>query len=275
MYSGVLSASYSENPVGKRKHYHDGHQLLYIVAGEAEITVGGECAPVMGGTLLLFSRFEEHSILVRGETYRRYSVRISSEFLDNPENELLFSLLVNRAKGFCRAIRTEDHAAFVETLFARITSEFSSSSFFREEMLEALLKELLIVICRMIPEEMLPAQDENAQLVYRLQKRLESGYRESLTLSGLAAELHVSISHLSHLFKEITGGSVMEYLFVCRMHAAKKYLATTEMPIGEIVRLCGFSDDSNFSRNFKQRTGMTPREYRAAYRTDTGNQSSP
>lgn len=267
MYSGVLSASYSENPVGKRKHYHDGHQLLYIVEGDAQILIGGESIPVTGGTLLLFSRFEEHSIIVKGNTYRRYSVRISSEILNTPENELMFSLLVNRARGFCRAIRASECMSLLESLLSRITSEFSSSAFFREEMLEALLKELLIVICRMVPEEMMPAQNENAQLVYRLQKRLESGYRENLTLSGLAAECHVSVSHLSHLFKEITGGSVMEYLFACRMLAAKKYLATTDMSIGEIVSVCGFSDDSNFSRNFKARTGMTPREFRMAYRT--------
>lgn len=274
MYSSVLSATYSETLVGKRKHYHDGHQLLYIAEGSADVSVNGERESVTGGTLLLFSRFEEHSIAVKGGVYRRYSIRISPEILNSPENELLFSLLVNRARGFCRAIRAEEREGELEMLFARISREFSSNEFFREEMLDALLKELLIAICRMIPEEMLPMRNENTRLVYRLQKRLESGYHENLSLSDLAAECHVSVSHLSHIFKEITGGSVMEYLFACRMLAAKKYLATTDMPIGEIVSACGFSDDSNFSRSFKQRTGMTPRKFRDLYRADVP-QSSP
>ena len=268
MYSGVLSATYSETLVGKRKHYHDGHQLLYIAEGSADVSVNGECESVTGGTLLLFSRFEEHSIVVKGGVYRRYSIRISPEILNSPENELLFSLLVNRARGFCRAIRAEDREGELELLFERISREFSSNEFFREEMLDALLKELLIAICRTIPEEMLPMRNENTRLVYRLQKRLESGYQENISLTDLASECHVSVSHLSHLFKDVTGGSVMEYLFACRMLAAKKYLATTDMPIGEIVSICGFSDDSNFSRSFKKRTGMTPREFRALYSSD-------
>ena len=275
MYSGVLSATYSENPAGKRKHYHDGHQLLYIAEGNVRVCVGEENVSVSGGTLLLFSRFEEHSVIVQSDVYRRYSVRISPEILNNPENEMLFSLLVNRARGFCRYIHAEEGARALEALLSRIAEEFASAAFFREEMLDALLKELLILICRMIPEEMLPLQNENAQLVYRLQKRLESGCRESLTLSTLASEFHVSVSHLSHTFKEITGGSVMEYLFACRLLAAKKYLATTEMPIGEIVTACGFSDDSNFSRSFKQRTGLTPSEFRSMYKGDSSNHASP
>ena len=266
MYSGICSATYSEQPTGKSKHYHDGHQLLYIVKGHVSVTVNGESETVSEGTLLLFSRFEEHSIRVLDGEYCRYSLRISPDIPNIPENEILFSLLVNRAEGFCRAIRTGAVGPLIEGILERIVSEFSGDASFRSEMLEALFKELLIVICRLIPREMLPERNENAQLIYRLQKRFESNYSDDFTLSDLASEYHMSVSHLSHLFKEITGESVMEYLFACRLLAAKKYLATTGMPIGEIVSACGFSDDSNFSRVFKQRTGMTPSEFRSSYR---------
>ena len=275
MQTGILSASYSESPVGKRRHYHDGHQLLYVAEGEAEITVGKETTCVAGGTLVLFSRFEEHSVEVKGSVYRRYFVRITPEFLNDPENELLFSLLVNRSVGFCRAISAKENATELERIFSRISKEFSLRESFRDEMLDALLRELLIVICRTVPEEMLPNKSEGAQLVYHLQKRMECDFSKPMTLSALADEYHVSVSHLSHMFKEVTGGSVMEYLFACRMLAAKKYLATTDMPIGQVVRICGFGDDSNFSRSFKQRTGMSPRQFRNAYYTEPVDQFSP
>ncbi len=266
MYSGIFSATYSEDHVGKKRHYHDGHQLLYIAKGSAEVLVNGSSETVSAGTLLLFSRFEEHSVYAPRGEYCRYSVRIAPDIPNTPENELLFSLLVNRAEGFCRTINVGDLAPKVESILQNIVDEFQSDRFFKEEMLDALLRELLIVICRLIPREMIPLQNENARLIYHLQKKFENGYAETFTLSELAAEYHMSVSHLSHLFKEMTGESVMEYLFACRMLAAKKFLATTEMPIGEIVSVCGFGDDSNFSRNFRKRTGMTPSEFRAAYR---------
>ncbi|MBQ8310058.1 MAG: helix-turn-helix transcriptional regulator, partial [Clostridia bacterium] len=260
-------ATYSESMLGKSNHYHDGHQLLYIVKGSVDVTVDGVCETAETGTLLLFSRFEEHSIAVRGDIYKRYSLRISPDIVNSHDNELLFGVLVNRAAGFCRALPLGEHAAFAESLFRRITLEYRERSLFREEMLDALLRELLIAICRLMPHRALPEMSDAARFVYRLQQRFESNFHENFSLGQLAEECHMSVSYLSHLFKETTGMSVMEYLHACRMLAAKKYLATTDRSVGEIVSLCGFSDDSNFSRNFRQKTGMTPTEFRRAYRT--------
>ena len=90
MFSKILSASYSERLSGKSNHYHDGHQLLYVVHGEAEITVGGKSETVSDGTMVLFSRFEEHSIRIKSEKYKRYSVRISPEAVMEGEQAVLF-----------------------------------------------------------------------------------------------------------------------------------------------------------------------------------------
>lgn len=58
----------------------------------------------------------------------------------------------------------------------------------------------------------------------------------------------------------------MEYLQACRVSAAKRYLTTTDLPIKEIVGRCGFSDESNFSRMFREKTGGTPSQFRQRYR---------
>ncbi len=265
MSSGIISATYSEAPSGKSKHYHDGHQLLYVVKGEAEVSVNGKCERVGDGTLLLFNKFEEHSIVVNSAEYKRYSVRISSDAGVGGKRELLFAVLVNRFPDFCHAIPTGAHASALEGLFRRLTREYRSDIPFREEMLDALLRELLVTVCRLMPYSPLPDKGETVKLISRIQQRFETAYREEFSLARLAEEYHMSASYLSHLFKDVTGVSVMEYLAACRMQTAKKYLATTELSIGEIVSACGFSDDSNFSRSFKVRTGQTPTEFRKNY----------
>ncbi len=266
MYSKILSASYSEYLSGKSNHYHDGHQLLYVVRGEAEISVGGKSRTVGDGTLVLFSRFEEHSIKIKGDEYKRYSIRISPDIVKTGDQELLFSILVNRAPGFCHVIPAGESASYVESMFRRLTREFRSESVFRKEMMDAILRELLITACRLMPSLALPEISEQSKLIYRIQQRFEAEYGEKFTVASLAEDYHMSASYLSHLFKDVTGSSVMEYLFACRMQAAKTYLATTDLSVGEIVSACGFSDDSNFSRSFKQRTGKTPSEFRKDYR---------
>ena len=160
-----------------------------------------------------------------------------------------------------------EYASQTEELLSRMTREFRSEALFREEMMESVLRELLISVCRMMPALSLPAQSEQSRLIYGIQRRFESEYGKYFTVSGLAEEYHVSASYLSHLFKHVTGIPMMEYLFSCRVQVAKTYLATTDMSVGEIVVACGFSDDSNFSRSFKQRTGLTPSEFRKNYRS--------
>ena len=67
---------------------------------------------------------------------------------------------------------------------------------------------------------------------------------------------------MAHIFKDITGYAIMDYLKSLRMARAKNMLLKTELGITEIVKNCGFSDSSNFSREFKIATNLTPGEFR-------------
>ena len=105
-----------------------------------------------------------------------------------------------------------------------------------------------------------------SDLIRSIQQQFESNFIAKYTLQSLSRQHHVSPSHLSHQFKQATGTSVMGYLNSCRFAAAKRYLAETDFEIGRVVELCGFSDNSNFSRSFKNITGLTPTEFRIQFR---------
>lgn len=267
MQQDFLSASYSEKTVGTGHHYHDGHQLLYIVEGEVALLVNGKKLRAGNGSLLLFNRFEEHSITVLSTVYKRYSVRISSDFGGTVGNALLFSALVNRSPKSGNVLYPLQKEA-IATLFQSICREYAAEDPMREQMLASLVSQLLITVCRMLPPVEYDETDGSLALVYRLQSDLEKTYGKRITLSQLAKEYHVSVSHLSHLFKKVTGSAVMEYLFACRMLAAKRLLATTDLSVGEIVDACGFCDNSNFSRSFRQRTGFSPTAFRKQYQKE-------
>ncbi|WP_209123813.1 helix-turn-helix domain-containing protein [Alkalihalobacillus sp. BA299] len=68
---------------------------------------------------------------------------------------------------------------------------------------------------------------------------------------------------MSHVFKETTGFTVMEYVMGCRLTQVK-YLLEIELdkPLKDIAYECGFESVSHFSRFFRQQVGMTPKEYR-------------
>ena len=87
-------------------------------------------------------------------------------------------------------------------------------------------------------------------------------FESPLTLQGIAETIHVNASHLSRKFKEETGMSLIDYLHVKRIEAAKLYLESNTSSITEIAFIVGFNDVNYFSRVFKKVTGFTPSHYR-------------
>lgn len=263
----VLSVSYSETPSGLSRHYHDCHQILYICSGTIRAAVGGETCLVSDGGLLILGRFEEHSIEVLSPEYRRYTLRISPAAAQGiQENDLLSSVLVNRTEHFRHTLDTGSARPAFDALFAAMAAEYTAREAFSEELLDLNLRQLLILLYRCAPSLFLSETGRSTAIVQTIQRRFEADYAAEHTLADLAADYHLSPSHLSHLFKRLTGYAPMAYLTACRLSAAKSLLTTTDSPIKEIVYRCGFGDESNFCRMFKARTGLTPRAFRAQYR---------
>ena len=95
---------------------------------------------------------------------------------------------------------------------------------------------------------------------------MEANFASRCCLEELATRFHMSQSYLSHLFKNITGSSILAYLTAYRIVQAKHLLVETDMEIGKITAACGFSDHSNFGRTFRAQTGMAPLAFRKVYR---------
>ena len=258
----ILSAGWSDSLQGYQSHYHDAHELLYVVEGEICATVNGRQIQAGAGELLFFSRFEEHSIQILSPVYQRYTLLICPEFSGRGENYLLSSVLVNRSAGVAHVVRCEEEQETVATILKDMYEEYRDKRPMYETVLDALLLRLLCQVYRLAPQLFAPGDHKNAGMIRSLQARFEGEYQKRFSLGALAVEYHVSTSHLAHTFKKITGYSPMDYLMSCRVSAAKRLLAGSDKSIGEIVELCGFTDESNFSRTFRMKTGFTPSAFR-------------
>ncbi len=264
MESLILRAYFSDDSMKKHSHYHDCHQIVFITEGQAEFCVNEAKYTAKAGNLLLFSRYENHSVTIQSKKYNRYVLHINPA-TDASQNKI-YSIFSNRPVGFENIFDLSDSAADYQWIFNRITQEFSSHTIMGEEMLQLLLDQLLIMLSRRLPEGVFTFDDGIFATVSQIQQRFEKEYFKQYTLEDLARQYSISTSTLSHKFKSITGTSVMDYLQSCRIVTAKKLLTKTTMNIGEIVESCGFSDNSNFSRTFKNLCGMSPTSFRDKYR---------
>ncbi|WP_158560654.1 helix-turn-helix domain-containing protein [Paenibacillus contaminans] len=91
-----------------------------------------------------------------------------------------------------------------------------------------------------------------------------------LSLQILADHVRVSPSMLSRMFKEEMGSNYMDYVIQFRMDKAKEWLVHTEMSIKEITDRLRYASVPNFTRIFKQVTGMPPGNYRKQQRGEDG-----
>ena len=78
----------------------------------------------------------------------------------------------------------------------------------------------------------------------------------------IADEIGMGYSLFRKEFKKATGFSPVQYQIQLRINKAKNLLATTNFPIKQIALQTGFESNNYFSRIFRQKTNLTPAEFR-------------
>ena len=81
-------------------------------------------------------------------------------------------------------------------------------------------------------------------------------------LTEISEKLYLDKFYVCHLFKEKTGVTLTEYISDVLYERAKTLLKETTKSIEEISYICGFSAPSSFSRFFKTKRGISPKDYR-------------
>jgi AraC-like DNA-binding protein len=85
---------------------------------------------------------------------------------------------------------------------------------------------------------------------------------DHLSIQQIAEELNMSYSWFRRVFKEYTGFSPTQYLIEIKIQNAKNLLRNTEQSVKAISFSLQFESTSYFVTLFKEKTGVTPMEYR-------------
>ncbi len=264
MNSFIKKVNYSEKAGVIGSHYHDQHQLLYVINGNAEIKVDREVFKISKGDLVIISRTEAHSMNYTDSNYSRYEIRISPEILtSNTVDYSLYSILLNRPQGFSRIIKLPIEE--FENIFKNLYKEYKITSPYSNDMISILLKMLFIKIYRINKNIYEQNNLSSYETVRKIQQMFDNDVSRKYCLDEIAREHHLSKYYLSHTFKAVTGYPVMDYLKMLRINKAKTLLSKTELSISEIVSQSGYSDCSNFCRDFKKATSVTPKEFRKIF----------
>ncbi|MGL5165080.1 MAG: helix-turn-helix domain-containing protein [Afipia sp.] len=103
-----------------------------------------------------------------------------------------------------------------------------------------------------------PWQERRAKEIMRA--RLAS----HLTISDVAAECQLTPSHFARAFRRSTGVAPHEFLSQLRIDEAKRLMLATKLPLADVALICGFGDQSYFTRVFSRNVGASPGAWRRA-----------
>ena len=105
-----------------------------------------------------------------------------------------------------------------------------------------------------------------AKTISRVLEYVDENFQHKLTLGELAERENLSLSYLSHAFKDAMGISFQEYLKQKRFENASRLLQSTEMNLLDISIASGFSDVRYMMKAFSELADCSPAEYRRSFR---------
>lgn len=100
------------------------------------------------------------------------------------------------------------------------------------------------------------------QTVNKVVLYINDEVERDLSVEDIAKHFHISTSHLSRIFREHAGITLVEYLNVRRIEESQYYLRHSTKSISVISNQFHFCNQSYFTRIFKKYTGVTPKQFR-------------
>lgn len=150
--------------------------------------------------------------------------------------------------------------ATVVTMFKESEEAFRVGGDARDATIRRAVYSIILTLLR--------EQRESYVLGLRLQQiqnaldRINNEFADrELTVHVLAAQCGVSDTYFRRIFHEHIGISPQEYIIRRKIHYAKQLLSSGQFSVSEIALMCGYSEQSHFSREFTKRTGVPPRDY--------------
>ncbi|WP_079914117.1 AraC family transcriptional regulator [Paenibacillus sp. 32352] len=227
-------------------HSHTFWQLEMVTRGHIAYTLYDNTIRVLNaGDMLLIPPFQEHEFIY--DTPGAAWITLKFERSEASDS--------SRGGVIPKSLFTEK---FTASLLATITGTILKP--YEKMFVEGMLESLFVYIGS---DDFCQMEDEPSQLVRAITDMVRERNGRPISVDEIAEQLSYTRSHISKLFKQLTGENLKSFIDRVRLEKAKEMLRYSEFNISYITEELGFKDIFTFSRFFKRMTGMNPRLYRA------------
>ncbi|GLU51471.1 AraC family transcriptional regulator [Dyadobacter frigoris] len=179
-----------------------------------------------------------------------------------------FSYLVNEA-----LFLSEKEETMMTGIVQYMEQEYHANiDQFSQTVILAQLELLLTYADRFYQRQFITRKIANHQILARLEDILDNYFKsDSLVQNGLptvgfiAESLNISSNYLGSMLKVLTGQNARQHLHDKLIGLAKEKLTTTDLSVSEIAYALGFEHSQSFSKLFKNKTDLSPLEFRHSF----------
>jgi AraC-like DNA-binding protein len=249
----------------------DGDDIIRVNYKDVTIDAEADSHAVLAGIRMMEERYSFENELMRlvseGQSAKA-EILLSSISGENFESRVKDSLrniknyaIVTNTLLRKAAERGGVHPVNIDKISSRFAVAIESAMSKNECML--LLKDMFKSYCRLVSKNSL---SHVSPIVQKTVLLIDNDLSRDLSLSALAEMLSVSPGYLSAIFKRDMKKTVTEYVSDKRVSYAVYLLTTTHLQVQTVASHCGILDVQYFSKIFKKKMGLTPREYREKYK---------
>lgn len=242
-------------------HQHtDLTEMLFVYRGEGAYICDGYTYPIRTGDFLLYNQGGLHEVQsASAMEIGTYCFGISGMQLTGREP----GFMTEPEDGFVRTCGA--HFREVDALCNTIYELITRQDPYERIAAQHLFLGLMLIALRCEADERCGHQDQDAVLAARIRQYITLHYTEPLTLNDIAETLRISPYYASHVFKQETGISPIQFMINCRIGEAQNLLIASDYSATQISTMVGYDSINHFSAIFKKKVGMAPIQYRRHY----------
>ncbi len=240
-----------------RGEEHSMLELTYVDKGALHSVAGGQDLLLEQGDMTIYGPNQWHMQYADADCATSY-ITITFDL----EGESLQHLLNRKFRTPQKAVQ----------ILKQMLWERDQEDAYTGDMLISLLGQLLLTVLREGSGESTPPlrtdssiNNEN-EMVSRAQRFIADNVRQKLSVPAVAKEVGVSPSYLTALFHKNLQISPGEYIRRAKLQESKHMIREGKQNFTEIARILQYSTVHHFSRQFKEKFGITPTEYARSIR---------
>lgn len=253
------------------KHRHNYVELIYMCKGSTTHIIDGNKVVLEEGNLLFLNQNATQEILPAGKDDIAINFIIQPQFFDRTfemigaEDNLLRDFLVG---SLCEDSQRTSYLHFhvadvlpIQNLIENMIWSLLNNQINKRSCNQLTMGLLFLHLINHMEKMETGGKAYRQEFEVQVLNYIETKYKDG-SLAELAELMGYSVYWMSHEIKKRTGKTYKELVQTKRMNQAAYMLTNSRAPVAEIIRMVGYDNTSYFHRKFKERYGMSPKEFR-------------